>query len=662
VTLTRHITRLRLAVSVLLGCAALLPGASKADGDVFDSFFRYTEKEHRAFSEELPGETVDPFTGTLRVSQVDLRLPGKAGHDLIIMRTYNSHIWGRTDLLTTEPLLAEKEHSVLGYGWTFHMGRLRNPNATGTANGTLGCQTLDVPIYESPDGTARVFYPVAAGGTVLKSRDFWRMEKNCAVLGGAGTCIWSDKGVRHDFPSTGTNTFFEGTTLFWAVTKMTDPFNNAITVAYTTGDKPSSVTDTYQRTVAFLYQTAEDGSRLSTLTENGHVYTYLYTNILTGSTGGAGRLPLPGTGRLFLTEFRPPAGTSPSYFYTYGTTSTVPENQYALTKITYPYGATMSYAYSTFPFFTGSESVPMAGVSRRVVGGAAMTPGTWSYGYSSPSAGMQTANSSRPDGRQDSYLMYGFGAVTSGSAWKVGLTQSMIVGGTQTTTFTWDNRSATPVSSAIAYPAPNYSPSSTATCTAPFDTAVYSPSISQRVVSQDGRGYTTSYSNFDAFGQPRTVSEMGQQTRTTNWTFFSGAVPGTAAATMVRDFPLSQRACIGSDCIDNSWTYNGGVGHARDTETLAGTATTFGYDATGNLVTVKNALNQILTLGSYLNGAPTTFNFNSAFIMSQTPNFEGWVTSQTNGRGAITGHAYDAIGRGPARHRRWSRPPAAIAI
>ena len=130
----------------------------------------------------------------------------------------------------------------------------------------------------------------------------------------------------------------------------------------------------------------------------------------------------------------------------HGTTQTVSQNQYALTQITYPYGATMSYGYSTFSFFTGGgESVPMAGVSSRAVGGSAMAAGSWSYGYSSPTSGMQTATVNRPDGRQDSYTMFGFGAVASGTTWKVGLTSSMTIGSTQTTSFSWDNRAATPM-------------------------------------------------------------------------------------------------------------------------------------------------------------------------------------------------------------------------
>src|SRR4030042_1773696 len=54
-------------------------GRAYADGDVFDQLFRYTDKEHRPFFQGAPGESVDPFTGNLRIVHGDLVLLGKAG-------------------------------------------------------------------------------------------------------------------------------------------------------------------------------------------------------------------------------------------------------------------------------------------------------------------------------------------------------------------------------------------------------------------------------------------------------------------------------------------------------------------------------------------------------------------------------------------------------
>lgn len=63
--------------------------------------------------------------------------------------------------------------SVLGYGWTFHFGRIKNPNATGQSGSCSG----DSPVYEAPDGSARVFYPVIRSNSVFVSKGFWRMRR-----------------------------------------------------------------------------------------------------------------------------------------------------------------------------------------------------------------------------------------------------------------------------------------------------------------------------------------------------------------------------------------------------------------------------------------------------------------------------------------------------
>src|SRR5439155_25458303 len=84
-----------------------------------------------------------------------------------------------------------------------------------------------------------------------------------------------------------------------------------------------------------------------------------------------------------------------------------------------------------------------------------------------------------------------------------------------------------------------------------------------------------------------------------------------------------------------------------DSETRTGVKTTFGYDSVGNLSTVTNALNETLTLSGYDlgMGVPTSLNFNNAFSHSRTTSWEGWIKSETDGRGKMTSYDYDAIGR-----------------
>jgi RHS repeat-associated protein len=626
--------------------AAAVPPVATAEGaDAFDPFFRYAEPEHRAAYGGLPDETIDPFSGTLRIVQTDLVLPGKAGHDLRIVRAYSSKIWGDLNDTSIQSLLAEKEGSMLGYGWSFHMGRLKNPNASGQGGVCSG----DYPVLELPDGSARVFYRISSAVPKLyASRDYWLLEQDCAALGGggAGACVWSADGVRYEFPSTFANSYtYGGTTLVWPATGIVHPTGNRISVAYTQ-DRTGAIDgiiDTYGRTIAFEYAgtaTSADGKRLVRMYVNNKTYTYEHTAYPT----------LAGGTRRFLTRVVPPAG--PATRYGYATNAPPSQNQYALSSLTHANGATVAYDYVSVPFYAGfGPTVSFAVVASKAVtdrGGGSL--GTWRYSYSAPQAGMNTTAILRPDGKADVYTMFGFGAVTSGGLWQVGLTQEVSrASGAEVETLAWDQRLASPIAEAI-YSAPGYV--ACAGASPPVDNFVYAPALAQREVVRDGATYTTSFADWDAYGQPRRVDEVGQQRRTTTWTFFVAPRDASGATlNLVRGRPISQHVCVGSSCFDNSWTYRG-PGYATDTETLAGVQTSFEHhrgdpEGAGNLASVTNMLGQVLGITGYAagSGTPARLDFNGAFSITRTTSWEGWIISETNGRAYTTAYDYDAIGR-----------------
>src|SRR5262245_8989433 len=240
--------RARFARSViplaLVGAALAVPAGVRAAGDVQDQFYRHVEVKNKTFEPHLPGETVDHFTGSLRIVQEDLVLPGKAGLDLRIVRAYSSRIWGRADALDAEPLLAEKDPSPLGYGWSIHMGRLQRPYATGQA---LGCGGGDYPVYEAPDGTARTFYPVAGPMGRFVSRDAWTLDTQCTTRLGAGACITSTTGERFEFAKS--KQYDVGVWATWPMTAHLDVYGNAIVVDYLAGGLVDTITDTWNRDV-----------------------------------------------------------------------------------------------------------------------------------------------------------------------------------------------------------------------------------------------------------------------------------------------------------------------------------------------------------------------------------------------------------------------------
>src|SRR5438105_3622264 len=77
---------------------------------------------NRTFVTPLPYEHIDPLTGNLLLTQTDLVLPGNAGFDLVIQRSYNSKIYSNYQM--GDSGLAED--SWAGVGWTLHMGRVLN--------------------------------------------------------------------------------------------------------------------------------------------------------------------------------------------------------------------------------------------------------------------------------------------------------------------------------------------------------------------------------------------------------------------------------------------------------------------------------------------------------------------------------------------------------
>ncbi len=655
---------------VAWGLASSAPAQEQGTLDFADTFFRYTGTQNKAFFSELPGETVDPFTGNLQIIQEDLSLPGMAGLDLKVLRTYSSKLWVRADY--PEQPMAENDGSILGYGWSLHFGRLRAPSASGES-GLCGGR---FPIYQEADGTSHVFYPVYDQGPgVFVSKDHWRLERNCNGQWNM-TCVWSDTGTRYEFSQTSVdwrgdtriNLFWVGMTPFAPVTAVVDPFGNRISMTYlnATG-APDYVVDTYGRTLHFTYSNGVDGRRLISLEYNNKLLVYEYQTVLPEEVfGHAGRYALPGP-RRFLTAVTPPAG--PPMYYEYAWDVPVRNNQYALSSITYPAGGTTSYTYDAVPIFTGLDLVPFPVVTQRTVAGRGVPAADWTYSYSSPAystssstdprtglpTNLHVTTITRPDGKHDTYVMYGFGWVADqlrfGHTYAVGLTLE-IARGDRSEVETYDWQPGPRISNAV-YSAPIYGSSCGPHYVA--DRGVTVPVMTHRWIERDGALFETEYADFDAYGQPQTVVERGYSggldeppppaVRTTTTRYFYAETDAQGATLhMVRGRPLTQTVCIGEDCVDSSWRYDE-PGHPLHAETRSGVTTTYDHALNGDLVRVTNALGQYVHLSDYAYGVPRSISHNGAFQTRRTVTWEGWVEEETNGRGYTTTTLHDAIGR-----------------
>jgi len=625
-----------------------------ATSDVFDQFYRYVETKNKIIEPHLPGEVVDPFTGTLRIVQEDLFLPGRAGLDLRIIRTYSSKVWGRSDAPSVDSLLADKEPTPVGFGWSMHMGRLRNPNATAQP---LPCGGGDYPVYEAADGSARVFYPDVGSNVNFTSRDAWKLEKNCPTAAGPGVCIKSTTGETLEFASAAQ--YFVGTVPVWPQSAIVDVFSNRIDIAYVGNGsgRVERITDTWNRTVDFNYLPCGPTRKcLQSIVASGsggsRQVTYAYTTYTPAQTGlGVGYYPLPAPGRAFLTAVQPAAG--PGYAYAYHYDKTVARNQFALASITYPYGGATTYTYDTRPFFTGRDSVPMAVVVGRQTTGRDLPSASWGYEYVSPTVGdYQTTIITRPDGLTDEYKSFGFGYAASknatGYVWKVGLQDSVSRGGgAEVEKLEWDKGKAITTAN---YSAPVYGNTSCPAWT--WDTTVQAPVLTKRTITRDGSRYELTASGHDAYGQPTTLSETGEAQRSAASRAVrsrSYAYDYDTASNQVLGRIVSETVCQGggtADCMRETRTFNG-PNRRLDSHTVRGVPTTFTYWPDGNLKTVTNARSQTLTLDGYQagNGIATQIDFNGAFSVTRSAYWDGSLKSESDGRGNVTGFTYDAAGR-----------------
>src|SRR2546427_1258000 len=601
--------------------------AASSDPPNYDDPF-YSQKgsnpivgERRLSPFQQVQESVDPFTGNVNLLHTDVILPGNGGLDLKIQRSYNSRIWGRRDGVPT--LVAASEASVMGIGWSFHFGRVRNPFGSGSSNRFVP----DNPIVEMPDGSSQLLYQDKNNFSQLISREQWIYKQ---ISNGVFQLTLTD-GTVYTFPST--NAYFPatGVTVFQVSTIHTTN-GNSIAFTYDPNDKRKvpSITDAVGRTITFSYQIIAvppcpggfQTTALTSMTVNGKVFTYSYQLIDCA---------------LFLTRATPPVG--PSWNYTY--IAPVGAGQYELRPLKYPSGAVFTYGYSDVTFDTGPSSIPFSVVTSRTLSGRGLNSTTWNYSYSANTPGSNQVTTITQAGcKTERYTYKSFGSLPDqqgtpvNQLWQIGslLTKEILNGstGVQTETYSW--------SPSVAISNDQVSNGNWGGLIGfLFDDHIFVPQLSSKTVTRDGKTYTTTYSNYNAYGDPGTITESGDASRTTTLTYFTDAVKN-----IVKNHPLSQAVTVGGETFTTNYSYdaNGNL----TTSNRYGVMTTFGY-TNGNLTSRTNARG-FTTNYQYSNGTvsqiakPVAGN-----TITRVINQEGTIASETNGRGFTTAFAYDALNR-----------------
>jgi YD repeat-containing protein len=636
--------RARAALPIFLVLA--LPCALDAN-EIFDA---RGFNPNRSSSTQLPFEHIDPLTGNLLLVFTDLRLPGNAGFDLVIQRTYNSKIFRDDETFSTIDW-----DSWAGVGWSLHLGRVRTT-------------WDDTPLaVEMPDGSSHKLFRYFVGDSGLfVTRDYWLYDTNASP-----PTLRLPNGTVYTF---GSVVGFPSRNYYRYATRIQDPFDNKVDIAY---GGPTPIPDAIQKITQYLGPPGNPGSqkreitfttetvntptgsrsRLKTMSFLGRTWTYTYV----ASSEGDKSLP---------TVLQPPVGRPWRFSYT--TSGAITEE---LEQLTTPNGGTITWTYGTQgaaasgplapPFYLGStDAVRSRVVTKRVSGGRDIASGTRTYWYAQGAHKNQTvitepttcAGSAASSTTEYTFLGVG-DDYDHGSVWNIGLLAQRLVkeGATvlEAETLVWRTPTANDsLSPEDEFVGPNH------------DTDIYSPVIGSRTITRGGHTYaitntyhSQAYSangpNFNDYGRPWQVVETGDGgTRTTTRTFKYGFT------SFIKDRIDTETVTAGSESFKRSWVYNLANGFLKDTydwgaTTTGGVHIAYGPTAVGNIDSITDA-NSDTTTYSYDWGVRKNVRtpaYPGVDTIRRVINADGTVQSETrrlnenSGAGYTTKYTYDALMR-----------------
>jgi YD repeat-containing protein len=544
-------------------------------------------QKNRDYFSQLPFEHIDTLTGNLVLTFTDIVLPGNAGMDLKIQRTFNLNAPGQ---------------------WTFGIAgvplRIRYPNAPIVSPE----DTPRYPIVVSSDGAEHQSTPDTADwmyGNAYITADFWRYDRSTHRL-------LLPNGWEATFSGgSGTDPFVDA-----YIQEIHDPFGNSLTFAW-------EVLPSYQR--------------LSTVTQDVGAQT---RQIVFGYSSSTGDLPhtISTLGRTWTYEYttdratvQPPLG--PPWLLESGSD---------FRKLTTPFGGWIRYTVGPHQFeHTGSVD-PLTGqwrlatvpvVIRRETGGLDISAGTWTYDYiNNPSTnpcgfqnffGEATVVTS-PTGRRLTYYNSTLGGGTADQppiAPDLGLYCTL----TEQLGSVW----AEVQHERLLYTTRGVSQWGSGSV----------PLVQERRVTRNGREYVTTYgystANFGDYHQPSSIDEVGELARHTTISYEYDFIP------WIRGRVRSQTVTVGSESFVKEFNWNRNTGF-QEGETLYGIHMGYGADARGNRGSATDAHNHT-TVFTYEWGVPKNTT-TPLYTVAQAINSDGTVASRTQ-RGVTSSFAYDAIGR-----------------
>jgi len=255
--------------------------------------------------------------------------------------------------------------------------------------------------------------------------------------------------------------------------------------------------------------------------------------------------------------------------------------------------------------------------------------GTWSFSFL-PSTGFGTLDQTTvvtPAG-QIIYRHVGVFTGGNGGVWKIGLLQEKRTGSEQTEVFSW--QPATPPISAVEN---NLRPGD---FPAVSDIGIHAPQLAGRTVDRNGTTFSTTYSSFDTYGNPRRVVEAGPNggNRATSLSYYLNT-----SLWIVRQIDDETTDGVGS--VTREWDT---VGRMLS-ETRDNVPTSYTYHPSGDVNTVTRPRTLTSTYSNYSRGIPQIESHPESVSIQRTVDAAGNVRSETNGEFRTTSYDYDGLNR-----------------
>ena len=591
----RH--RALIAAAVLAMAWLGAPGAFGQTADQGELTAKGHVPFHGSFS-QFPWEHIDTFSGNVVLSFTDLVLPGNAGFNLAIQRTWNAN--------------DSASRWNWGVGPTLH--------ATGVF--------YDPSTLTLPDGSVLRLLPTADAGIYLTDSQFWRVTL-------------TDTEHKAELPD-GTVWFFQQAWgLEYFPVRMEDPFGNAVDVMWDWTNRVMlqlvQHVGTQTRVVSFTYS----GSYLQTIGYEGRTWQYVWST----------------ASPFNLTEVIPPEG--PSWHLSFASSSaeewhnsqlyrslttevrvTLPSGgwvQYDTAGYTYCGTVTVCNPYNPADCVTEERTCQWPDIpilQTRTTGGRDIPSGTWLFTYETAT---WPIDSTLYDGEFITTIA-GPGTYARhihkhplGTAITANPVREIAVGSApgeanvlERTTFEWQRLRNWP-----GDPPPLFGNTYQDVVPSAVETVRHGRTYRREFTYGD----TTEVGHLGHFGQPIQIVETGDFARTTTFTY-----QGFTGSRWLRD-AVAQVAIDG--VVTAAAVYDTTTGFATS-RTAVGVTTAFAPDDWGNIASQTDA-----------NGHTTTFDHawgavSAVHTPASTTTFDinehGETTAATQ-RGFTTTFTYDGLGR-----------------